>query len=98
MTVIEYKKENGQILIRAQGHANYKPRGEDIVCAAISFGVQAIAMYAVKSGTKVVTDIQPGESTVIMTETDTTSACAEMVMMGLRELQDIYPEFVCIAE
>lgn len=42
MINIEYCPE--KYLIRATGHAGYAPRGEDIVCAAVSTLIQTLAL------------------------------------------------------
>ena len=47
-------KENDKVEIRIRGHANYKPRGSDIVCSAIS--ALYIALYKSTKGKQTVCD------------------------------------------
>ena len=42
-----YKKKN-RYAIRATGHADYAPAGQDIVCAAVSTLIQSLGNYIVE--------------------------------------------------
>ena len=45
ITYKEFPKE-GAMRLRAEGHAGYAPKGQDIVCAAVSTLMQALAFSA----------------------------------------------------
>lgn len=50
MTTIIYDEKGKDMSLQASGHAGYAPKGQDIVCAAVSTLMQSLA-YSVDSGT-----------------------------------------------
>ena len=50
MINIIYNEAGQDMVLRAEGHAEYAPKGQDIVCAAVSTLMQSLA-YSVDSGT-----------------------------------------------
>ena len=51
MTKITFFKKKGLYYgFRAEGHADFAARGEDIVCAAISILTQTLCFYALEAG------------------------------------------------
>lgn len=50
MITIIYDEKGKDMSLQASGHAGYAPKGQDIVCAAVSTLMQSLA-YSVDSGT-----------------------------------------------
>lgn len=76
------------------GHAGYAPRGEDIVCAAVSALVFALVEAAQQRGGVRELVIRPGRVTVAV-EGD----CADYLQMavcGLQQLAARYPQCVTV--
>ena len=50
MIQITYNEMGDMMFLRAEGHAEFAPKGQDIVCAAVSALMQTLA-YSLDSGT-----------------------------------------------
>ena len=84
--------------VKAQGHSGYRPKGQDIVCSAVSILLYSYAAELLRLGAKPdirddgdVFEIRPGTGKGCRPAYDT-------VITGLRLLADEYPQHVCIKE
>lgn len=92
MIRITYNEMGDMMFLRAEGHAEFAPKGQDIVCAAVSTLMQTLA-YSLDSGT--VTCADDRNLMVVQAKQGTDSlAKFELVTDGLILLADAYPEHV----
>ncbi len=92
MIQITYNEMGDMMFLRAEGHAEFAPKGQDIVCAAVSALMQTLA-YSLDSGT--VTCADDRNLVVVQAKQGTDSlAKFELVTDGLILLADAYPEHV----
>lgn len=92
MIQITYNEMGDMMFLRAEGHAEFAPKGQDIVCAAVSVLMQTLA-YSLDSGT--VTCADDRNLMVVQAKQGTDSlAKFELVTDGLILLADAYPEHV----
>ena len=92
MIQITYNEMGDMMFLRAEGHAEFAPKGQDIVCAAVSALMQTLA-YSLDSGT--VTCADDRNLMVVQAKQGTDSlAKLELVTDGLILLADAYPEHV----
>ena len=92
MIQITYNEMGDMMFLRAEGHADFAPKGPDIVCAAVSALMQTLA-YSLDSGT--VTCADDRNLMVVQAKQGTDSlAKFELVTDGLILLADAYPEHV----
>ena len=92
MIKITYNEMGDMMFLRAEGHAEFAPKGQDIVCAAVSALMQTLA-YSLDSGT--VTCADDRNLIVVQAKQGTDSlAKFELVTDGLILLADAYPEHV----
>lgn len=90
MIQITYNEMGDMMFLRAEGHAEFAPKGQDIVCAAVSALMQTLA-YSLDSGT--VTCADDRNLMVVQAKQGTDSlAKFELVTDGLILLADAYPE------
>lgn len=98
MINISVKSKENMIEICAQGHANAAPKGEDVVCAAATILIRALAKTleaAVPDMVKI--DVSDGKADITVTGYDPVAAVAiETVCTGFRLLQAQYPEYIKI--
>lgn len=93
MITIIYDEKGKDMSLQASGHAGYAPKGQDIVCAAVSTLMQSLA-YSVDSGT---VTCDPGGDNILRVQASQsldTLAKFELVMDGLYLLAQQYPENV----
>ena len=99
ITYKEFPKE-GAMRLRAEGHAGYAPKGQDIVCAAVSTLMQALAFSAdcSEEGFAVASSSGPAGTylELQMTATPENRAKFELVTDGLELVAQLYPKFVMI--
>lgn len=92
MIQITYNEMGDMMFLRAEGHAEFAPKGQDIVCAAVSALMQTLA-YSLDSGN--VTCADDRNLMVVQAKQGTDSlAKFELVTDGLILLADAYPEHV----
>lgn len=92
MIQITYNEMGDMMFLRAEGHADFAPKGQDIVCAAVSALMQTLA-YSLDSGT--VTCADDRNLMVVQAKQGADSlAKFELVTDGLILLADAYPEHV----
>ena len=93
MITIIYDEKGKDMSLQASGHAGYAPKGQDIVCAAVSTLMQSLA-YSVDSGT---VTCDPGADNILRVQANRsldTLAKFELVIDGLYLLAQQYPENV----
>lgn len=99
ITYKEFPKE-GAMCLRAEGHAGYAPKGQDIVCAAVSTLMQALAFSAdcSEEGFAVASSSGPAGTylELQMKATPENRAKFELVTDGLELVAQLYPKFVMI--
>ena len=91
MITIIYDEKEHDMILQASGHAGYAPKGQDIVCAAVSCLMQTLA-YSVDGGTAT---RDPGGDNVLRVQAAQSSdalAKFELVTDGLMLLAKQYPE------
>jgi uncharacterized protein YsxB (DUF464 family) len=94
MTTIRYNTDSGYITLRVNGHADYAPKGQDIVCASVSALVQTLGLYVQEhSG-----EAAKGEDyyNIFARDNRFTREVADAVMSGLRQIAAQYPDNVRI--
>lgn len=92
MIQITYNEMGDMMFLRAEGHAEFAPKGQDIVCAAVSALMQTLA-HSLDSGT--VTCADDRNLMVVQAKQGIDSlAKFELVTDGLILLADAYPEHV----
>ena len=90
MITIIYDEKGKDMSLQASGHAGYAPKGQDIVCAAVSTLMQSLA-YSVDSGT---VTCDPGGDKILRVQANRsldTLAKFELVIDGLYLLAQQYP-------
>lgn len=92
MIKITYNEMGDMMFLRAEGHAEFAPKGQDIVCAAVSALMQTLA-YSMDSGT-VTCDDDRNLMVVQAKQGIDSLAKFELVTDGLILLADAYPEHV----
>ena len=99
ITYKEFPKE-GAMRLRAEGHAGYAPKGQDIVCAAVSTLMQALAFSADCSEEGFAVASSSGLAGTYlelqMKATPENRAKFELVTDGLELVAQLYPKFVMI--
>lgn len=99
ITYKEFPKE-GAMRLRSEGHAGYAPKGQDIVCAAVSTLMQALAFSAdcSEEGFAVASSSGPAGTylELQMKATPENRAKFELVTDGLELVAQLYPKFVMI--
>lgn len=99
ITYKEFPKE-GAMRLRAEGHAGYAPKGQDIVCSAVSTLMQALAFSAdcSEEGFAVASSSGPAGTylELQMKATPENRAKFELVTDGLELVAQLYPKFVMI--
>lgn len=99
ITYKEFPKE-GAMRLRAEGHAGYAPKGQDIVCAAVSTLMQALAFSAdcSEEGFAVASSSGPAGTylELQMKAIPENRAKFELVTDGLELVAQLYPKFVMI--
>lgn len=90
MTKINIESGKKNILVKAEGHSGYAEEGFDIVCAGIS---ALLIAFARAVGCKLIAErIRSGDFFVECRRTKKTRHALEMLILGLKFIQDSYPE------
>jgi len=88
--------EPGVRRLTADGHAGYAPRGQDIVCAAVSALLFAlIGDLQQRPNALRQLDIQPGHVVIAGGEEDCLASFS-LTVEGLRQIAMRYPAFVAV--
>ena len=77
--------------LTVEGHAGYAPKGQDIVCAAVSALVYALIGTLEETENVAEVILRPGYAAV---EAKEKTAAFDLVRCGLTQLADRYPDFV----
>ena len=93
MITIIYDEKGHDMILQASGHAGYAPKGQDIVCAAVSCLMQTLA-YSVDGGIVRKNGNDENTLTVQAAQSSDNSAKFELVTDGLMLLAQQYPENV----
>ena len=93
MITIIYNEKEKDMILQASGHAEYAPKGQDIVCAAASALMQTLA-YSVDGGTVTRSQDDCNTLTVQAEQSFDNMAKFELVTDGLMLLAKQYPENV----
>ncbi|MCQ2792610.1 MAG: ribosomal-processing cysteine protease Prp [Bacilli bacterium] len=95
MIEVSYSKRK----IEIKGHANYAPKGNDIVCAAVS-SLLTTAINSLKGFKKSEIRIKGGEATIdIKHKVDRDDQTRlEMLITGLKLISKKYPKYIKIKE
>lgn len=93
MITIIYDEKEKDMILQASGHAEYAPKGQDIVCAAVSALMQTLA-YSVDGGTVTRSQDDCNTLTVQAEQSFDNMAKFELVTDGLMLLAKQYPENV----
>lgn len=101
-TVTFFRKGAAYLGFRASGHSGKAPRGEDIVCAAISAAVglaECEITDVLMLSAEVVVDQENTEVSVLFTEPcETAQPVFEALRLYLTRLAEDYPRFLKIME
>lgn len=81
--------------VTVQGHADYAPRGEDIVCAAVSALVYALIGALEEDGLIRELVVRPGFVTVAARKED---KAFDVVRCGIAQIAARYPQCVKVRE
>lgn len=82
----------GERRITVSGHAGYAPAGQDIVCAAVSALMYALAGYLEETGQAARSDIRRGYADIEGAEG--CGATFALVRCGMEQLAAAYPNCV----
>ena len=93
MITIIYDEKEHDMILQASGHAGFAPKGQDIVCAAVSCLMQTLA-YSVDGGTATRDPDGDNVLRVQAAQSFDTQAKFELVTDGLMLLAKQYPENV----
>lgn len=93
MITIIYDEKGHDMILQASGHAGFAPKGQDIVCAAVSCLMQTLA-YSVDGGTATRDPDGDNVLRVQAAQSFDTQAKFELVTDGLMLLAQQYPENV----
>ena len=85
----------GKNCLTVEGHAGYAPKGQDIVCAAVSALVYALIGTLEETENVAEMVLRPGYAAV---EAKKKTAAFDLVRCGLTQLADRYPDFVQVKQ
>ncbi len=101
--IVEGKKNITQHwMIKAEGHANFAPAGQDIVCAAVSslIGTLRLTLQEWEARGEILDYecvVYDGNLTIVFwAKTDVANILVENLEIGIRAIADEYPEHVSI--
>jgi uncharacterized protein YsxB (DUF464 family) len=105
--VVLSRRENGSFVCRAQGHAGFKTRGNDIVCAAVTILLRATAQTLEQTQGLTVTPLEMSEGLLSFNAklsaagekppealTQRLKTAGDVLKTGLVSLVKEYPEHV----
>lgn len=92
------RKENC-FSVEIQGHSGSAPRGEDLVCAAVSAGFLYLVAMLEESGAKIILKREEdGLGAVSFLGGEKEEGAYMMLYFGLSRLAKAYPEFVTVGD
>lgn len=97
MIHIRASREDGGLQLRLRGHAGTAPKGEDLVCAAVTALVYALAQYVLDNGGQAA--LESGAADIrIHTVTKETQGAFTAILTGLHLLAREYPQSITIRD
>ncbi len=95
MIEAQFSRCDGKLSLDVRGHAGYSSSGDDIVCAAVSGIVYALAGYLVNecNGAEI-SALRPGAASLACGGDG--EAAMRMAYVGLLQLSLTYPSFVSV--
>ena len=92
--MITYQKvtDSGKIGLICTGHANYAPKGFDIVCASVSAIVQTAALGVQKYDPQALVNVGDGSFAIACYDKSKTRALIDTAIMGLDAVREQHPE------
>lgn len=95
MTTIKVDRHNSHFSIEISGHANYAPRGQDIVCSGISLLSFMINELITNEGQVITNIMEDGYCYFIFVlDKETSIASMNTIASGFRMLSEAYPNYV----
>ena len=89
-------RRDGELCLCAAGHAGYAPRGQDIVCAAVSALTLTLAEHLRRSGIPVEEERRPGGLTLRCPGSPAAEAAFAMTLTGIALLAEQYPRYAAL--
>ena len=96
MTRIRVLKENGKVILTAEGHSGYAPAGEDIVCAGISALMFSAASAATKLPDGEVGEMKSGYMKVVLPDNERTELLIKSLISSFEMIELKYEKFVTL--
>ncbi|WP_458457478.1 ribosomal-processing cysteine protease Prp [Pseudobutyrivibrio sp.] len=102
MIKVKFYENNHRYAISTEGHAEYAPIGQDIVCAAVSILMQTYGNYVTeheenRSWINLEVKLEDGESNVeVLDPEDSIKDIYYMTMEGLEDIQRVYPAYISL--
>lgn len=96
MIKASFKREGEDLRLTVRGHADYAPKGSDIVCAAASGLIYALAGYLInlkRRGFRI-NAIEDGYADIICDKEY--EEALKLICIGLIQLEATYPDFVSV--
>lgn len=92
--MIKYKalRGKGNLGLVCTGHANYAPKGFDIVCASVSAIVQTAGLGIDKLDPAAVVEVGDGSFSIACKDRPKTRAIIDTAVLGLDAIKEQYPE------
>lgn len=95
MIHIRYKIDKDECILRVNGHAEYAPKGQDIVCAGVS--ALCMALYRAVAVSDTIVQCMTDDGVLDLRATEQGSdvrAMYAMAVLGFNEIAAQYPDFV----
>lgn len=93
-----FSRKGNRFLVEIKGHSGAAPRGEDLVCAAVSAGFLYLVAMLEESGARIISKREEeglGEVSFLGGERE--EGAYLMLYFGLSRLAKAYPEFVRVS-
>ena len=93
MILIETWEDTNQLEVRASGHANSAPKGQDLVCCAVSVLTQSLAL-----NTKTNIYDYDGDMDITMDNDWHNATLFNAYLASMRVLANQYPDYITLKE
>lgn len=93
MITIHYDIDNGAQELRVTGHSGSAPKGQDLICAAVTILVRTLEDMLQRHGTLRSAFIKEGNARIVG---DTLDEAWESCMCGIGLLIRQYPNYICM--
>lgn len=99
MITVEIKHgDGGFCTLCATGHADYAPRGQDIVCASVSALIGAFCAFLEQRAKGVRIKDDGDTLSALWTLDEHTEQALDMLVLGLGGVEDQYPEHLKLSK